>query len=161
FPIVRMVGQAPFVGYAVADFAPDEEPEPVIDTSLVEQSEEPEVFLAIASERPVDLEPYAVVQLPLEDVSAASSADAQAASDARSAADLHAKLASAQSELEVLRNRQRVETRDADERSARVAALSARNVELERELEEKTGRLKAIEGRAGDTHVRAERLGHE
>src|ERR1700679_3953821 len=47
FAKVRMIGQAPFVGYTVADFAPSGEPEVSVDTSLLASSEEPEHFLAI------------------------------------------------------------------------------------------------------------------
>src|SRR5580704_5844068 len=68
FAKVRMIGQAPFVGYTVAEFAPDGEPEVSVDTSLLASSEEPEHFLAIASDRPVTLEAYSVIELPWRDV---------------------------------------------------------------------------------------------
>ena len=48
-----MIGQAPFVGYAVAELSA-EDPEPTIDSSLAEsEGKEPDWFLALASDRPL------------------------------------------------------------------------------------------------------------
>jgi chromosome segregation ATPase len=65
--IVRMVGQSPFVGYVVADFAPeDEEPSISFDASLApDEGEEVEFYLAICGDEPVEIDPYAIVQMPL------------------------------------------------------------------------------------------------
>ena len=69
FSHVRMLGQAPFVGYAVAEFSPEGDIEPVIDTAFLERgSEEPEYFLALAAQHRASAEAYALVQLPLADV---------------------------------------------------------------------------------------------
>ena len=69
FEVVRMLGQAPFVGYAVVDFAPDVEPEPVVDSDFVPRgSEEPELFVAVAARYRPSLPGHALVQLPLESV---------------------------------------------------------------------------------------------
>jgi hypothetical protein len=66
FSYVRMIGQAPFVGYAVAEFSV-EDPEPTIDSSLAaSEGKEPDWFLALASDRNVRLEPFALIELPLE-----------------------------------------------------------------------------------------------
>lgn len=65
FEYVRMLGQTPFVGYAIADFAPDGDPLPSLDTAFVPGgAEEPECFVALASEQPVALDEFAVIQLP-------------------------------------------------------------------------------------------------
>jgi hypothetical protein len=64
FPAVRMLGQIPFVGYAVAEFAAVD-PEPTIDNSLASERE-PEWFVALASQRGVRLEPFALIELPAE-----------------------------------------------------------------------------------------------
>ena len=46
FEHVRMLGQAPFVGYVVADFAPEGTPEPSLDTAFLPSgAEEPELFV--------------------------------------------------------------------------------------------------------------------
>lgn len=64
-PHVRMLGQVPFVGYALIDFAAEREPEPVFDASLVPaRGEEPDYFVAFASRYPRTLDEYLVVQLP-------------------------------------------------------------------------------------------------
>jgi len=65
FSTVRMIGQAPFVGYAVAEFSV-EDPEPTIDTSLTEsEGKEPDWFLALASDRDIRLEPFSLIELPV------------------------------------------------------------------------------------------------
>ncbi len=72
FPVVRMLGQAPFVGYAVADFAVDEAPVPSVDTSLLKAgAEQPEAFVALASFEPVKLEAFSLIQLPLAELQVA------------------------------------------------------------------------------------------
>jgi hypothetical protein len=64
FDEVRMVGQTPFVGYALADFSPDSESEFSIDTGFVPGgAEEPERYVAVCSHFPVSLEPFCVVQM--------------------------------------------------------------------------------------------------
>jgi hypothetical protein len=69
FEHVRMVGQTPFVGYTVVDFAPDQEPEPTFDTSYLRSgSQEPEWFIALASQHPATLGDFLVVELPAEQV---------------------------------------------------------------------------------------------
>lgn len=66
FEHVRMLGQAPFVGYAVAEFAPGTEPDVSFDASFLPSgAEEPEWFLAVASHHEVELDPFCVFQLPL------------------------------------------------------------------------------------------------
>jgi SAM-dependent methyltransferase len=65
FEHVRMLGQTPFVGYAIADFSASGEPEPALDTSFVPGgAEEPDLFIALASEHEVRLDEFAVIQLP-------------------------------------------------------------------------------------------------
>jgi hypothetical protein len=72
FESVRMIGQAPFVGYAVAELSV-EDPEPTIDSSLAEsEGKEPDWFLALASDRNLRLEPFALIELPVHHFSAAS-----------------------------------------------------------------------------------------
>lgn len=69
FPIVRMLGQMPFVGYTVAELAPQDEPEPTIDAGYVTSgTEEPEWFVAAASAHPFEINPFMVVQVPVAEV---------------------------------------------------------------------------------------------
>ncbi|HKQ69213.1 MAG TPA: hypothetical protein VJT73_07735 [Polyangiaceae bacterium] len=64
FASVRMIGQTPFVGYAVTEFSA-QDPEPTIDTSLAEGGKEPDFFVVLASERSVQLEAFALIEVPL------------------------------------------------------------------------------------------------
>jgi SAM-dependent methyltransferase len=80
FEHVRMLGQAPFVGYAVVDFAPEAAPEPLIDSEFIPRgSEEPELFVALASRHRTGLAGYAVIQLPLHRVLSGSAVSPRAA----------------------------------------------------------------------------------
>lgn len=165
FAKVRMIGQAPFVGYTIADFAPRGEPEVSVDTSFLPSSEEPEHFIAIASERALAIDEYTVVALPWSEVAerlgVSAGAAAQGEEDRLALTETRTRLASMGVELDKLRDRQQTETRDAEARAMSAAALSARVVELEIELERRESRLRELEGRAGDNHVRAERLSHQ
>jgi SAM-dependent methyltransferase len=161
FSVVRMLGQAPFVGYTLADFAPDSEPEVTVDTSLLAASEEPEWFIAVASERPVELEAYSVIELPFADVgfthAAALPPTERHEEDRAALAEAQAGLALLRVELDNVRERNRETSRAAEVSSA---ALSSRVVELENELLARDKRLHELEARAGDAHVRGERLAH-
>lgn len=171
FPKVRMVGQAPFVGYTVADFAPGSEPEVSVDTSLLTSSEEPEYFIAVAGERTVALEAYTVIELPWAEVTTASPSAIDPAVSARDAAargeerlaltEARARLALVAAELDKVRDQHQADGRDAQARASSAAALSARVVELELTGEAREGRLRELEGRSGDNHVRAERLANQ
>jgi hypothetical protein len=165
FPVVRMIGQAPFVGYTIADFAQGGEPSVNVDTSLLEATEQPEWFIAVGSERPVALDEFSVIQIPLSDLRSSSIAargDAALDSEDRLALiEARARLALMTAELEELRERGRVEARDVEAREKSTAAMSARIVELSAELEARDARLKESQSRAGDAHVRAERLVHQ
>jgi hypothetical protein len=67
FTTVRMIGQVAFNGYAIAELGEsDGDPEVTVDTQLVTESEPPEYFLALASQKDARLEPYAIVQVPRE-----------------------------------------------------------------------------------------------
>jgi len=78
FSTVRMIGQAPFVGYSVAEFSV-EDPEPTIDTSLAEsEGKEPDWFIALASDRDIRLESFALIELPLAVQPLASEREEQA-----------------------------------------------------------------------------------
>ncbi|MFT3775382.1 MAG: hypothetical protein QM820_59305 [Minicystis sp.] len=162
FAKVRMIGQAPFVGYTVADFTLHGDPEVSVDTSLLASSEEPEHFIALGSERPVSLDAYAVIELPWHDVSDAIVPSEKTLSvrtaERLALAEAEARVTLLTAELEKLRERAAEQTREAETRVPVAAALSARVAELEGEIQSRDARLKDTEARAGDNHVRAERL---
>lgn len=65
FASVRMVGQMPFRGVALAELGEsDESPQVAVDTQLVVASDPPELFIAVASQRGTSLDSYALIQLP-------------------------------------------------------------------------------------------------
>lgn len=69
FSEVRMVGQTPFVGYALAEFGADAGNQFSIDTGFVPGgAEEPEWYLAAAGHFPLQLDAFSVIQLPAEEV---------------------------------------------------------------------------------------------
>jgi SAM-dependent methyltransferase len=67
FPEVKMLGQAPFVGYALVDFS-EPDPEISVDTSLLDEPEVPEWYVAVASDRPVETESFALIEIALAEV---------------------------------------------------------------------------------------------
>ena len=177
FEHVRMLGQAPFVGYVVADFAPDGTPEPSLDTAFVPNgAEEPELFVAVASQQPVELEAFAVVQLPYRSVVTGSS-DTEALRRARGAeqtaktkiTELEAQLAAERQALTTERQalaterqaaateRQAVAARDAKLREAetKVFARDAELLALRQELENKTALLKTQEASITELSTKA------
>jgi SAM-dependent methyltransferase len=142
FEHVRMLGQAPFVGYAVVEFAPDGAPEPVIDSDFLPRgSEEPELFIAVAARQRPTLAAYTVVQLPFHRVLSGATAErtpARAPAETRGAEirplDLERKLA--RQEAWIAELEARAETADARADQAQESVD-----ELESELETKRGEL--------------------
>jgi SAM-dependent methyltransferase len=140
FPEVRMFGQTPFVGYAVVDFAPEGEPEVGLDSGLVPGgAEEPEWFIALASEEAVELDALSVVQLPAGPILGSGGADLAGA--VRAARTAESRLSERVAELEAenadLRAKQKSAKPDVSrERLTELErALEASRAELERALE--------------------------
>lgn len=165
FAKVRMIGQAPFVGYTVADFAPRGEPAVTVDTSLLAATEEPEHFIALASSRPLALDAYSVIELPwaeVSDVLVPSEPSVSARTGERLAlAEAEARLTLLSAELENLREQAAAQAREVEARGPATAARAARLAELEGLLAVRDAKLKETEVRAGDNHVRAERLNNQ
>jgi len=146
FEHVRMLGQAPFVGYVIADFAPDGTPEPSLDTAFLPGgAEEPELFIAVASQHPVALEAFAVVQLPYRSVvTGSSTADAEALRRAR-ASEQAARSKLSELEAALATEQKSLQARDGKLREAetKVFARDAELSALRQELEHKNQQLKA------------------
>ena len=152
FAEVRMLGQTPFVGYAVVDFAPDDEPEVSIDSGLVPGgAEEPEWFVALASRDPQENESFAIVQLPASRV-VTSGVDEQLAADLRAARANETRLveesAEAKAALIELRNARDKDTADA---------MNERADRLELELSKREAWIIELEARATAADSRAVR----
>jgi hypothetical protein len=152
FPDVRMLGQTPFVGYAVVDFAPDGEPDVSIDSGLVPGgAEEPEWFVALASRERVDCDPVGIVQLPAAKVTS-QAVGGSLSEDLRGARASEARLLDRVAELEVELTGSR-KSRDAD-------ALDHR-AELEAELLERDAAISDLKGQVAAADARDARAREE
>lgn len=143
FEHVRMIGQAPFAGFSVVDFAPSGELGVTFDGSLLEGGERAQRYYALSGDRDVVVDAYAVVQVP----STAALRDAPARErlreqqDALDAANVHAEeiereLEAARAELAATkashgREQQRAAERAAAERASLEAELAAARAELD------------------------------
>jgi SAM-dependent methyltransferase len=158
---VRMLGQTPFVGYAIVDFAPDGTPEPSFDSSFLPGgAEEPEQYIALASAQEARLEEMTIVQLPLARVAGAGGDD-HALRAARSAERRAQKrIASLEAELRRLRQsgddlqrlQNELDRRDSwiRELENRAATADARADDAETELESMRERVVALTTRISE-----------
>ncbi len=155
FPAVKMVGQVAFQGFSLVDFSNDEEPEVSVDASLIdEESRQPVAFVAIAGDRKVSLEPYAIVQMPTWHAppagpSAASGAELEAArlalTEARARADaLRAELDSAKEARRTAESRVTEEARRATDLSRALHEAGALPRQLEQRLTEEARRAELL-----------------
>ncbi|HEY4157552.1 MAG TPA: hypothetical protein VGM29_05620, partial [Polyangiaceae bacterium] len=153
FEHVRMLGQAPFVGYAIVDFSVSHEPEPALDTSFVPSgAEEPDIFLALGSMHELALDDYAVIQLPTRPLlEAAGSGGSDAELHKARAAERRARLRTAELEAALRRRPEPVSqvsaTREIErlnhwisELEARATTADERADQAEAELEEALAR---------------------
>ena len=162
FASVRMIGQVPFAGVALAELGEsDEEPAVTVDTQLIDENDAPEVYIALAAQRDVRLEPYAIVQLPSGVESGghpARTTDAPPGPGPAEADVARAVLRAELAEAQLEEQRALVTRLSADaERGSRRTS----EADLEASLLERTNKLKEAETRAGNHYVRAERLTHE
>ncbi len=146
FAQVRMVGELPFSGVALAELGLEGEPEVSVDTQLAAEAEQPPVFVAVGSQNRVDLPEYAIIQLP--------AAKAPPVQEADSPVSHRAALVEAQLRASAL--------------SAQVEELRAAQVEEQRarsasdaEIADRNAKLRDAEARAADHYVRAEHLAQE
>jgi len=153
FAEVRMLGQAPFVGYSIVDFS-EEDPEVAVDTSIVEEPETPEWYVAVAGDRPPAGIGYALVELPLEGVAEAMGTEPETLRggerrDRRSIpSERDLALTEAEARIAVLttetdRLREQLAASRRVEHSFEQASM--RVAELEREVETTRGRLAQAE----------------
>ena len=143
FENVRMFGQSPFVGYAIADFAAEGEIDPVIDSEFVPRgAEEPELFVALAARHRPSLTAYSLIQLPFRSVRAglgAPSGEEKAGESVSPALSLAQKLEEQEAWIAELEGRAEAADARADEAEAElenVREALARAEEQKRQLEE-------------------------
>lgn len=157
FPVVRMAGQMPFVGYSVAELAPAEDPEPCLDAGFVPGgTEEPEWFVAVGSHVDVEFDPFLVVQLPFDTLLKNGSEQLlrEQLRAARSA-ERHAVERLARLEAEHRRLAEVAERHQRDVDLARQVRL------LQEELERKESWIMQLESRAATADARADEADQE
>jgi hypothetical protein len=144
FAHVRMIGVVPFFGVTMAELGEtDEAPEVSVDTQFAPEDRTPHLFVALASQEEVTLAPYALVELKPPPATTQGQGENQAAlAEANLRADLLA------TQLDEARATLQRATSEVDGARARRMA----------DLQE---HLHAVEVRAGEHFVRAERLSQE
>lgn len=132
FDEVKMLGQVPFVGYAIADFSAEGDTDFTLDTALVAPgSEEPDWYLALVSHFPVDNDAFTVVQLPRRGLEIVASSDSMARVEELSRRNLQL-----EAEVERLRKVERQKPRVASEDSQEA---------VRKELEKRDGLVRKLE----------------
>jgi len=159
FAHVRMVGQIPWAGVALAELGrTGDEPDVTVDTQLVLEADPPEAFVAVGSQEDVRLAEYALVQVPLApsvDVEATIMYGSERANLA--AAQLRASLLDAQlEELKATRNAEGV--RHAESLAAVDAELANRLGELQEAERRFIDTSTRVEAAASDVRARDEEL---
>ena len=157
FPIVRMLGQMPFVGYTIAELAPLDNPEPTLDAGFVPGgTEEPEWFVAAASAHPFEIDTFTVVQIPVLEVLHDSSERQlreqllASLSAERSAVERLARLEAQHSQLAA----RAAESRNESE-------LEAQLERLKEELNRKEHWISSLEARAATADQRSDDAEHQ
>jgi hypothetical protein len=147
FECVRMIAALPFEGVTLAELGQedDETPEVSVDTQLADEQRQPDAFVALASQRDVRLDPYAIVELL---PSAPAGAEVEIA--ASSLADAEARVDALEVEIEGLRER-------ASESRQAVEAVAV----LERALEERSAVIAQLETALDEQTRRTGRLSSE
>jgi flagellar biosynthesis chaperone FliJ len=159
FEHVRMLGQAPFVGYAVADFGAGGVPEPSLDSAFVPGgAEEPEWFIALASSVSIHLDEFAVVQLPFRQALPAEQTRELEVELGRARAAEHRtrdRLAALEAEQAVLVERSRAQLgSDADR--AQIGELKRQLEQRDRWIHELETRLTIADARADEAQSELE-----
>lgn len=130
FDWVRMLGQAPFSGWSVVDFAtPPDEVEITFDGSLLGGTgEAPARFLALCAAREIVLDPYSIVQVPFARHEEAPRADSRELSTVRARAE------QAERRLEQIGQESAKDARKLGEAREQVESLAQELAEARNEL---------------------------
>jgi SAM-dependent methyltransferase len=159
FSEVRMLGQTPFVGYAVVDFSPEGSPEVSLDSGLVPGgAEEPEWFIAVASASPVELDAFSIVQLPMAHV-ARGAVDPRISDEARAARANEARLVEQVAALRVEMAERVAAAADlVPDGSHELRALEAKLSERDLRISELQAKIAAADTTASVAHGELEAL---
>jgi len=151
FVDVRMIAQVPFHGVALAELGTeDESPAVSVDTQLVGEGREPDVFVALASQRGASLDPYAIVGLPAPEAEAVVDTRALEAAGALLAQE-QLRSAAFEAEMDSLRAQATHAVERAAQLERELAARARQLAELSSEVEER--RAAADAGRIAAAQV--------
>lgn len=157
FDEVRMFGQTPFVGYAVAEFNPESGDEFSVDTAFVPGgAEEPEYYVALASHFPIAADSFSVIQLPASAVLAETPrmVSAQALAE-RSAPPQAERALAAEARLSVVEQETRAAIAERDQLKLRLAEAEAKLSKAHAATEAQTAAAKQNEERRRNDERRA------
>lgn len=156
FTHVQLIGEIPFHGSIMAEFAPQEDLAPQLDSSLVEEDEPPVRYLAICSDQPLKSLGYGIIQIP------------GGASPANALEGLHEKfdrLVEERAEVEMNLEAMRAKLADAERRILQAGVESRHELTaLRREAREKQEQIAAITKQLEETQAaleEAQSLQHE
>jgi hypothetical protein len=151
FVDVRMIAQVPFHGVTLAELGTEEEsPAVSVDTQLVGEAREPDVFVALASQRGASLDPYAIVGLPAPEVEAVVDTRALEAAGALLAQE-QLRSAAFEAEMDALRAQATHAAERAAQLERELAARAKQLAELSSEVEER--RVAADAGRIATAQI--------
>jgi hypothetical protein len=149
FVEVRMIAQVPFHGVTLAELGTeDESPAVSVDTQLVGEAREPDVFVALASQRGASLDPYAIVGLPAPEAPAVDTRALEAAGALLAQEQLRS--AAFEAEMDALRAQATQAVERAAQLERELAARAGQLAELSSEVEERraaaeAGRIAAVQ----------------
>jgi hypothetical protein len=151
FVDVRMIAQVPFHGVTLAELGTeDESPAVSVDTQLVGEAREPDVFVALASQRGASLDPYAIVGLPAPEAAAVVDTQALEAAGALLAQE-QLRSAAFEAEMDTLRLQATQAVERAVQLERELAGRARQLAELSSEVEER--RAAADAGRIAASQV--------
>ncbi|MBK7580005.1 MAG: hypothetical protein IPI67_07330 [Myxococcales bacterium] len=161
FEHVRMLGQTPFVGFAVVDFATQGAPEPSLDTAFVPGgAEEPEWFIAFASSIPLRLDEFQIVQLPMSILGStprSTAGDLELGSAREAERRMRERMADLEAQTSELQGQLRTaQTRDAS--ADEVITLRAELAKRERWVAEVEARASVADARADEAESELESM---
>ncbi len=150
FPSVQMIGQAPFLGYAVSDLAAGEDSDGVsFDAGLMESgAEDIEWFMAVCGESPVEIESYSIIQVPLDTVQMGGGLADELEDARREVSELGGERETWKKENETLRDdAQRIEA-DLKEVRLEMGTRGVKIESLQKDLEHECQEAEAARARA-------------
>jgi chromosome segregation ATPase len=163
FEWVRMLGQAPFAGWAVVDFQPAGPGLDVtVDGSLLGGTgEQPARFVALCAERDVVLDPYSIIQVPV--ASARDTAPRLPRESSREDRRMPAPVSPLEKRLRDRQPEQEIERSAArgDDPERDIDALRARVEQSERRLEQAQREIARSAQKLDEARSEADRLRRE